>query len=812
LEVINNTNLNYFQPQQKAEFYTLKGMFLSKLNQKDDATDAFGTALFFDIKLPKAWAEWGRYSDNLFKEDPKNLEFAGNALSCYLEASGQYKSAKSRKLLSRILWLLSLDDASGTLAKKYNDFKGDHPWWYWVTFIPQLLTNLSRTEAEADIAHVILNSLAKTYPQALHFQLRTSHEDMQVIRKGQELRAAKAKAAENVKQESPAANRPGSASSPQAQSRPGTANGEATATPAANKDTVMTTDESTKKEESKTEELPKPKKPWEHTDRLEKTLRTAFPLLYASMEAMVEQIQRHFKCPPDEDAYRLIVALLNDALSYTNRSPNSYSQDAKLPPSTEANITRFAESILPAHIRKSFEADFVANKPTMQEYINKLRKWRDKMAELLDRKPSSFHLAETIHLVGFRFIWFDDVEIPGQYLQHKDKNQDFVRIERFIPVVDLVRGVTACHRRLKIRGHDGSVHPFAIQHPTPRHSRREERILQLFRIFNSTLSKKKESRRRNLQFHLPFMVPLSPTIRMTQDDASYISLQGIYDDHCRRHGQDKDAPLTFAMEKMRTLSPQRPEQWANVRLESLNYVQQRYAEKDLVRQYFSATYTSFDDFWLFRRQFSYQLAALTYITFTMFMTTRYPSKMHISRRTGNVWGSELLPFLSPQRPYLHQPEPVPFRLTPNLQVLMGPIHTEGIFVAAVMAIARCLTSDITAPIPVTSAAANGQNGAAASTTTITDSMNSELEHHLSIFVRDEMQHWYMASHRQVVKEDEMRSNVMRNSEAIVNKAVAIAKEPTANNIPASQCVLDLIAKATNPEKLAQADLLWMPWL
>ena len=32
LDVINNTNLNYFGPQQKAEFYTLKGMFLAKLN------------------------------------------------------------------------------------------------------------------------------------------------------------------------------------------------------------------------------------------------------------------------------------------------------------------------------------------------------------------------------------------------------------------------------------------------------------------------------------------------------------------------------------------------------------------------------------------------------------------------------------------------------------------------------------------------------------------------------------------------------------------------------------------------------------
>ena len=44
-------------------------------------------------------------------------------------------------------------------------------------------------------------------------------------------------------------------------------------------------------------------------------LKTAFPLLALAMETMVDQIQKHFKCPPDEDAYRLIVALLNDGLS-----------------------------------------------------------------------------------------------------------------------------------------------------------------------------------------------------------------------------------------------------------------------------------------------------------------------------------------------------------------------------------------------------------------------------------------------------------------------------------------------------------------
>ncbi|KAI7452386.1 hypothetical protein KC364_g12018 [Hortaea werneckii] len=810
LDVINNTNLNYFGQQQKAEFYTLKGMFLSKLSQKDEAHDAFGTALFFDIKLPKAWAEWGRYSDYLFKEKPSDLELAGNAISCYLEAAGQYKSAKSRKLLSRILWLLSLDDNDGTLAQVYAKFQGEHPWWYWVTFIPQLLNNLSRTEGEANIAHQILSNLAKTYPQALHFQLRTSNEDMQVIRKAQTMREQREKAAreakqrgEAVKQESPSV-RPQSASGT---SRPGTGNG--------NGDTPMVngTSEETPKREGGEDGKPaseqppqnKPKKPWEHTEALTITLRTAFPLLYASMEAMVEQIQKHFKCPPDEDAYRLIVALLNDALSYVGRSPHAFANDSKLPQQTEANITRFAESILPPHIRKGFEADFVSKKPTMFEYIQKLRKWRDKLAERLDRRPSTFHLAETTHLSGFRFVWFDEVEVPGQYLQHKDKNQDFVRIERFLPEVDLVRGVAGCHRRLKIRGHDGSIHPFAIQHPAPRHSRREERILQLFRIFNGTLSKKKESRRRNLQFHLPVMVPLSPQIRMIQDDSSYITLQGVYEDYCRRNEIDKDQPTILTMEKLRGLSPQKQDQYLNVRLEALNHVQERYVPKDAVRQYFAATYPSFDDFWLFRRQFSYQLAALTYITFTMHMTVRYPNKMSIARKNGNIWGSELLPFMSSTKPYFQNPEPVPFRLTPNLQTLMGPIHTEGIFTCALMAIARCLTSD--SSYTSSQSPANG-----ATQPGILEGTNCELEHHLSIFIRDEMMFWYTSSHRQALKENELRENVQRNADAIVNKALVIAKEPAAGNLPANQSVLDLVARATNPEKLCQTDLLWMPWL
>ena len=825
LDVINNTNLNYFGPQQKAEFYTLKGMFLSKLSQKDEAHDAFGTALFFDIKLPKAWAEWGRYSDFLLKEDPGNMELASNSLSCYLEAAGQYKSSKSRKLLSRILWLLSLDDSEGSLAKTYEKFQGDQPWWYWVTFIPQLLNNLSRTEGEANIAHQILINLAKTYPQALHFQLRTSREDMLLARKFQIQKEQREKSqrerkqqgqqsADGAKTESPTGTRPESAGGA---SRPGTSAGDQIQL----NGTLL----ETPKKEGEDQKLgeTRPKKPLDHTDALTTTLRTAFPLLYASMEAMVEQMQKHFKCQPDEDAFRLVIALLNDALSYVGRSPQSYNQEAKLPAQTEANITRFAESVLPAHIRKAFEVDFVTNKPTMLEYINKCRKWRDRLAEKLDRRPQTFHLAEATHLNGFRFVWFDEVEVPGQYLQHKDKNQDFVRIERFMPSVDLVRGVAACHRRLKIRGHDGSIHPFAIQHPSPRHARREERMLQLFRILNSTLSKKKESRRRNLQFHLPAIVPLSQSLRFVQDDASYVTPQSVYEDSCRRNETDKDEPTTLFMEKLRYITPQKQDQCFSVKLEALNHVQEHIVPRDLLRQYFAATHPSYDSFWLFRRQFSYQLAALSYITFTMHMTARYPGKMHIARRNGNIYGSELLPYMPAAKPSFQNPDPVPMRLTPNLQVLMGPIHTEGIFTCGLMAIARCLTSDSSysststnasaaAGTPANSATPANSNNNSANPQGLLESTNCELEHHLSIFIRDEMSFWFSSSRSQSIKEHELREHVQRNADAIVNKAIYLAKDPQASNIPANQSVLDLVSKATNPEALCLTDLLWMPWL
>ena len=799
LDVINNTNLNYFGAQQKAEFYTLKGMFLAKLQHQEEANEAFGVALYFDLRLPKAWAEWGQYSDRKFKEDPQNLDLANNAVSCYLEAAGLYKSAKSRKMLSRVLWLLSLDNDAGQIASAFENFKGDTPVWYWTTFIPQLLSSLEHKEAR--LARSVLFKIAKMFPQALFYQLRTTREELVAKKKQHDQKLARERASSEAK----------AASSPNA-SRPATANAEqanGSAAPGSPKPKQEPNgDVQTNGEVAEPPAREPLKKPWEYAEEIMATLKTAFPLLALSMETMTDQIQKHFKSPPDEDAYRLISALLNDGLQWIGKQPGHYAQEHKLPPSTESNISKFAETVLPSHIRGLFEADFVEKKPTMYEYIQKLRRWREKFEEKLDRRPESVSL-ETLshHLSEFKFLKFDEsVEVPGQYQLHKDKNSDFVRIERFMPTVNLVRGIGVTHRRLTIRGHDGTLHPFQVQHPLARHIRREERIVQLFRFFNSVLAKRKESRRRNLYFHLPLLVSLAPHIRLVQDDSSNITLQGIFEDHCRKTGMSKDDPILFTIEKLRSIAeqhrsqPKTTEQMQIMKTEVFTTIQERWVPNSIALKYFQSIYPNFEDFWLFRKQFAYQFAAVSFMTYIMHMGNRYPDKLSISRGTGDIWASGLVPSLNSAKAYFYNPEQVPFRLTPNIQALMGPIALEGIFAPSIMAIARCLTEP---------------------------NEGAELEAQLAIFVRDEMLTWAHGNINNraagqtapniLNDSNTLREIVALNCDFVVKRAVALTTVPQVPGnqmgvLPVNQTVIDLVSKAVNPIALSSMDPLWMAYL
>lgn len=744
LDVISNTNLVYFGTSQKAEFFTLKGMFLSKLKAYDEANQAFATAVQIDLNLAKAWAEWGFFNDRRLSEEPDNISYASNAISCYLQAAGLYKNSKTRILLCRILWLISMDDAAGSLAKAFDSFRGEVPVWYWISFIPQLLTSLSHKEA--NMVRQILIRIAKTYPQALHFQLRTTREDFAVIQRR-------------------------------------------TMAVLADKGNSLPTSHSEGT-----------RQPWEYLQELSSILKTAYPLLALSLESLVAQINERFKTTTDEDLFRLINVLLIDGTFNYSRLPLPR-EHSKLPSNTETNLIRLSETLLDPHIRPKFNADFIESKPDFETYLKRLRYWRKRLENKLDRAPKVEYLERICpNLSNFHHQKFEEIEIPGQYLLNYDNNHHFVKIGRFLPDIKFIRGIHASHRVIKIRGHDGSVHEFAIQSPAARHSRREERMFQLYRLLNVLLSKNVEARKRNIQFIIPIAVPLSPQIRLMNDSPSFATLHKIYDECCSKISIDPDNIQDFIFKELNSAydkSLPTPD-ITLVKTEIFNSIQSIYIPSTMLKNYFTNLYNQFEDFWLFRKNFASKYGSFTFLSYMTMINNRTPSKIHIDKKSGDIFTLEMLPSrypferikpllknveinLPPDSPIFYNNEPVPFRLTPNIQKLIGDSALEGIFSVDLFTISRALLEP-----------------------------ENELNTYLTLFIRDEIISWYSNLHRPIVENPQLRVMVQTNVDLLI-KRVAQLGHLSSTPAVTTQVVLDLIASAVNPRNLAATDVSYMGW-
>jgi transformation/transcription domain-associated protein len=290
---------------------------------------------------------------------------------------------------------------------------------------------------------------------------------------------------------------------------------------------------------------------WEHVDEVVQILKTAFPLLILSMETMVDQILQRFKATPEEEIYRLICMLLLDAVQNYVMRTNTTEDDGQLQQHTVQNISKMAAN-LTGSARREYEEDFVKSKLTHYEYIRKLQQWRDRQEKYLDSRPRIQSLDLLSHyLTEFQYGKFDDIEVPGQYTEDKDSNQNFIRIQQFGSKFENCRSYGYCWRRFTVHGNDNSRTSFSVQLPSGRHWRREERLTQVFRTFNCALVRRKESRKRNLLFHIPAAISCSPSLRLLQTDSSYITLGDIYDHHCEEAGLSREDPILVSGEKSR---------------------------------------------------------------------------------------------------------------------------------------------------------------------------------------------------------------------------------------------------------------------
>ncbi|THH03836.1 hypothetical protein EW145_g5969 [Phellinidium pouzarii] len=743
LNLINNTNLMYFSTPQKAEFYTLKGMFYSALSQNDEADNCFGQAVQLDMNVAKAWAEWGRFNDKMFSSNPAEFKYGAHAVSGYLQAAGLYKNTKSRPLLTRILWLLSIDDAASTIALAFNAFTGDRALWYWISLIPQLLLSLSYGEA----------------PQAQRILM-----EKQQAQQAQEVAQRVIQANQNINLNNQ--NGPTSDGTNAAVTTEGHVN-------------------VAKKED------------WELVDDIASLLKTNNPLLALTLETMVDQFNVKFKSTPEEEIYRFTFMLLQDAVQNSSSRASNVNDDGTLSEHILKNISRMAIH-LTGPARKDYDEDFVQSKPALPDYIQRLQHWRDRYEKFLDSRPRIQPLDLLSHwLVEFQYTKFDEVEVPGQYQELVDNALQFSRIRQFGPKFEICRGQGYCYKRIIIHGHDGMKYTFAVQQPAARWCRREERVMQLFRTFNHALTRRKESRKRNLQFHLPLTVLLNPAVRLVLNDPSYVSLQDVYDQHCEEMGVTREDPALMVAQKHKAVireinatPPTSRVEHLNIRKAVLDEVAKKLVGDDVLSRYMTRTMCGPQELWRMRKAFTLQLAAVSFMTYAVCITSRQPARFHVSRATGQIFMSEILPGVNNQTSQIVHLESVPFRFTPNLQRFVNPTGTEALFCPGIVAIARALTKP-----------------------------EYELDQHLCLFIRDEvLTHVQARGKRNPAQENSFRMRVQENINGVVNRAENMAckleraQDPKDEKVTQSmQSVTNLISSATNPVKLAAMPDLFSPW-
>ncbi|KAJ3964888.1 hypothetical protein EV361DRAFT_975506 [Lentinula raphanica] len=124
------------------------------------------------------------------------------------------------------------------------------------------------------------------------------------------------------------------------------------------------------------------------------------------------------------------------------------------------------------------------------EYIQWLQQWQDKYEVLLDSRPWVQSLNSLSHyLTEFQYSKVDELDVPGQYTKDKDNNQNFIKIQKLV-----VAGSASPSMAVKILTFPSLYNSLTIE---PSVMRRE---------FLKVFSQKKETQKRNLNFHLPAAV------------------------------------------------------------------------------------------------------------------------------------------------------------------------------------------------------------------------------------------------------------------------------------------------------------------
>ncbi|XP_067100393.1 transformation/transcription domain-associated protein isoform X3 [Osmerus mordax] len=674
LEVIESTNLKYFTKEMTAEFYALKGMFLAQINKSEEANKAFSAAVQMHDVLVKAWAMWGDYLENIFVKD-RQLHLGVSAITCYLHACRHQNESKSRKYLAKVLWLLSFDDKN-TLADAVDKYCIGVPPIQWLAWIPQLLTCLVGSEGKPLLN--LISQVGRVYPQAVYFPIRTLYLTLKIEQR------ERYKSDSGQQQPSSVGSQSHSASDP----------GPIRATA-----------------------------PMWRCSRIMHMQRELHPTLLSSLEGIVDQMV-WFRENWHEEVLRQLQQGLAKCYSVAFEKSGAVT-DAKITPHTlnfvkklvstfgvglenVSNVsTMFSSAASESLARRAqataqdpvfqkmkgqFTTDFDFSVPgsmKLHNLISKLKKWIKILEAKTKQLPKFFLIEEKCRFLSNFSAQTAEVEIPGEFLMPKPTHY-YIKIARFMPRVEIVQKHNTAARRLYIRGHNGKIYPYLVMNDAClTESRREERVLQLLRLLNPCLEKRKETTKRHLFFTVPRVVAVSPQMRLVEDNPSSLSLVEIYKQRCTKKGIEHDNPISRYYDRLATVQARGTQASHQVLRDILKEVQGNMVPRSMLREWALHTFPNATDYWTFRKMLTIQLALIGLAEFMLHLNRLNPEMLQIAQDTGKLNVSYFRFDINDASGDLDANRPVPFRLTPNISEFLTPIGVSGPLTASMIAVARC---------------------------------------------------------------------------------------------------------------------------
>ncbi|KAK1948059.1 Transcription-associated protein 1 [Phytophthora citrophthora] len=858
LSILNTTNLDYFNLRQKAEMFRLKALFLEAQGSLPEANQTFSHCLQICDSYGKGWLSWGHYCYRLFLVR-KDLALASQTIACYLQAI-HHRCNSARLMIARVLWLLNMDDRRGVLIQAFETHGKQLPIWIWIIWIPQLLMALGRPEAPQ--IRGLLRGLSAKFPQALYYTMRAffleNRDNAMLANQQQQLAASSTGVSPSASATSPSARTyyrtksghvvgvPSSMSVAQIQEIPGLV-GPPRPTPAAFNAApgiILTLEAWTEKVRNNggdEHSLKAEVGPVQYTEDLLNFLRRSHDSLTFEMECMLEEMITRFRPEPEEELLTAVHALLLKCYQLprlTKAEPVPKMLRAAL-----ARVCRKLFVLLPHQknekheafvdeFKNAFERDFTpledddtqeaGSATTLYEIMNRLKRWKNllqlRVKKVGKRNAGKLYLEQcSRHLME---LSSSNMEVPGQYVSDSEPIKDLhARIQHFESTVDVLLRNGFTQRRVAMGGSDGRSYYFLVQYAMTHITRTDERMMQMYLLLNRLLLRHKETKKRNTVFHVPKVIPLTPRVRLLEDNRDFVTLGEVYELDCHIENKDPDLPVELYRERIseayavagagHASTKQEEARIAQAKALAFREICNEHVPETLLAKYVHGISAHSDAYFQFRSEFTKHLALSSFLSYALFVGDRAPHRVLFSRRTGRVVSTELRPGYSSSG-ILEAATTMPFRLTRNLHSFMTRPGVQGPFSIGMTAAAEALMSE-----------------------------EDILSNQLCLFFRDDLLSWHASKTRLLsldpqssgrtsspggssgpaspaLTQRRVESQVQQRVEANVSlvleriRGVSLKKENGGSS--RGKNVQELLEIATSPERQREMYPTWYPWL